>query len=131
MDVEHLSERGGRRHYILTWAISPSLALLSMLLMLKIAGQEHTDHRRPTAGTMRYKAPPMDTQLNLLLKPQFCHLQYAQHGRSYRPQRGKARVCCPSLLRFWYTETKSLSLVLGLQWLLGNCEAARLGVSNP
>ena len=39
--------------------------------LLKIAGQEHPDRHRPTAGIKQWMAPAVDTQLNQLFRTQF------------------------------------------------------------
>lgn len=44
--------------------------------VLKIAGQEHPDRHRPTAGIKQWMAPAVDTQLNQLFHTQFHHVHH-------------------------------------------------------
>lgn len=48
--------------------------------VLKIAGQEHPDRHRPTAGIKQWMAPAVDTQLNQLFHTQF-HQVMSPEGR--------------------------------------------------
>ena len=47
--------------------------------MLKIAGQEHPDRHRPTAGIKQRMAPAVDTQLKELF-----HIQFHQDTRTHQ-----------------------------------------------
>jgi hypothetical protein len=51
----------------------PKLLLFCLSFLLKIAGQEHPDRHRPTAGIKQWMAPAVDTQLNQLFHTQFHH----------------------------------------------------------